>query len=63
MNCRLLRISLAAVMMTVTLTSVGHAAEPVKETVEQKVELPRVAILATGGTIASRGSGALSLTD
>ena len=26
-------------------------------------QLPRVAILATGGTIASRGSNALSLTD
>ena len=59
----LLKVSLAAVMMAVSLSSVGYAAEPAKAVVEQKVELPRVAILATGGTIASRGSGALSLTD
>ena len=49
----LLKVSLAAVMMAVSLSSVGYAAEPAKAAVEQKVELPRVAILATGGTIAS----------
>lgn len=58
-----LKVSLAAIMMAVSHSSVGYAAELAKTAVEQKVELPRVAILATGGTIASRGSGALSLTD
>ena len=41
----------------------AQAADPVKTTQEAKVNLPRVAILATGGTIASRGSSSLSLTD
>ncbi len=36
---------------------------PAKNETVVKNELPNVAILATGGTIASKGAGALSLTD
>ena len=38
-------------------------ATPSKASQEVKTTLPRVSILATGGTIASRGSSSLSLTD
>ena len=50
-------------MATFTLAPASFAAEQPKASQTQPVQLPKVAILATGGTIASRGSGVLSLTD
>ena len=46
-----------------SLTALPAAAADAPVKAEQVKSLPNIAILATGGTIASRGSGSLSLTD
>ena len=46
-----------------SLTALPAVAADAPVKAEQVKSLPNIAILATGGTIASRGSGSLSLTD
>ena len=66
-ECRTMKLSLlsvvaAAILMAAPVTTTPAWAAPAAAQTA-KVDLPRVAILATGGTIASRGSSSLSLTD
>ena len=63
MKKSLLKLTVLSVMAAFTLAPASFAAEQPNVSQTQQVQLPKVAILATGGTIASRGSGALSLTD
>ena len=63
---RPLTIAAVTVALSAFLAMPVTAAEPpvpAKNDTVVKNELPNVAILATGGTIASKGAGALSLTD
>lgn len=61
MKCSVITIALSLMLsFPFSSTSMASPSTPVQEA---KISLPRVSILATGGTIASRGSNSLSLTD
>ena len=57
--------ALTIVFSTLATLPAMAAEQPVSPKAEQSIQnsLPNVAILATGGTTASKGAGALALTD